>query len=459
MRISTPRWLFALLCSQSAGAQSVAPASSEARVAAVHGAAVVSGPGVTERALAVGDVLHRGDRVRTRDDGIVRLAFLNGASLTLLPNGQVVMFSDGSQPAGGRPPSVSTTLTEGTVRVTGVQDTTAVVPFAAAATTLGLGRGDAVISVNHSHNLARIAVHTGRVHIRTGSNSRVLREATGVHEAFRGPHRPANPLLGAPSWRDAPPSHIPSLRGTTMVAATYGLDGAAGWRIETSRDPSFQDVLTSERVPAVQTRWSSRVEGAGDWYVRVAAVDSDGLEGPFTQPAKFTVEVPRVEPGVAAVAGAPARSAFFRAPVGLWCGVDGQRLTQVREPIALAPARSHQVRCATTERGDDAEVIEISATTAGPLNHTVHIHATGGPAHILALRLSDLSGLPIPYANVVVTGPAGVRIGEIRESPERGVYTAPVQWSGALTHIALRFVINGELQFTEEVAVNTSIAP
>ena len=144
---------------------------------------------------------------------------------------------------------------------------------------------------------------------------------------------------------------------------------------------------------------------------------------------------------------------MLRVPEGVFCGVDGARLARMPEGVRLVPARAHHIRCAADAEGTDAREFSVSAAEAGPLGHEVQLRATGGSGHVLSVRLTDLDGHPVPYATLAVAAEDGVRVDVVRESNERGVYTAPIQWSGSRARLHLVFTVNGGMTFAEDVAV------
>jgi len=429
--------------------------SPEARVLSVHGAVEVTSPeALSPRAAAVGDVLTRGTRLRVGDASAARVALPNGAELTLLPGAQVMWFTSGDAPPQGRPPSTVTTLEAGTVRVTMAPDGGAMLPLALGGTTVNLGRAQATLTASRGAAMARVSVHQGRLLVRTGAAARPLRQGQGVREMPVGPRALVTTLLGAAVWREPPPPRVASLGGGAAVRATFQAPGAAaGWRVDLARDEAFRDVVTSARITTRDPRWEGRVEGGGEWFVRVSAIDALGLEGPPSRPARFVVETPGIVPGAPATAGSPARPTMLRVPEGVFCGIDGARLARMPDGVRLVPARAHSIRCAADAEGTNAQEFTVSAAEAGPLRHEVQLRATGGSRHVLSVRLADLDGHPIPYATLAVAPEDGVQIDPLRESAERGVYTAPIHWSGSRARLALRFTVNGGLTFTEEVAV------
>ncbi len=430
-------------------AQAAAP-SPIARVVAVHANVDVRGP--DERSwhpLNAGTSLGRGARVRAGEHGIARLALPNGSSLTVLPGATVVLFSDGTELTPTHTPSTATTLDLGTVRVTAAPEGARVLPLATGATSVDIGRGEAVVSTVRSHSLVRVSTLAGRMHIRTGAVAHTLRAGAGSRERLRPTAAPEEPLPAAPVWRERPTPRVACLLDVGEATATWSAGDntrVAGWRVETARDASFDDVLTSERLGAAQTRWTGRVQGAGDWYVRVAAVDANGYEGPFGAPARFTLEAPRIEPGTST------RPASVLAPAGIWCGLDGARMVPLDGALVLPPGRAHTVRCARNGEGE-TRTLTVSAEESGALRHEVTLGGEAMTERVLSVRLWDLAGRPLPYLTLTAETDEGVEIDPLREAPERGVYVAPVRWRGARERLRVTVTVNRGVRFTDEVVV------
>lgn len=464
-------WAFGLfILSPSGVLAQTAPPSSDAREAAVmalHGAVEAQAPGAhSGRALAVGEVLPAGTRLSAGEGATAVVSLPNGSTLTLLPDSQLTLFGSASPPAANAPPSTATTLEYGSVRVTSAADEQRpTLPLTLGTSVVALGRGDAVISSVRRAVRTQVSVHRGRVQVRTGSHVRLVRAGQGVRMTNGAPASSFFSLAAPPSWREAPPRELATLGGAVPLGFSYGASGGApggagvrAWRVELARDADFRDLVVSERAPLRQLRWDGRLQGAGDWYARVSAIDALGLDGLPSPAAHVVVAAPSIVPGAEATESSPARPATLRAPAGVLCGVDGARLALVPDPVRLTPARAHTVRCARDASGADAQEFTVSARDAGPVLHDVQLRATGASGRVLSLRLSDLSGIPIPYATVRVTSDEGVLLDELREASERGVYVAAIQWRGARARIPLRFTVNDGLTFSHDVATGDSHA-
>lgn len=457
MRLITCLLVLSGLALNSPALAQTSASSAEVRVLAAHGTVEVIPPdGAPVHHATAGETLGHGVRIRTASEALVRLALPNGATLTLLPDAGLMLFASPMRPPRGRPPSTTTTLEHGALHVTAASGEAAAFPLAVGMTTINLGRGEATVSTPRGASITRVAVYQGRVVARTGSNVRAVTAGMGARESTRGARAPLLPLVAAPRWREAPPARVASLRGAGALSASWSaprVAGLQGWRFELARDAAFRETVVSARLPLAEARWQGRVQGTGDWYARVIAIDAHGVDGLPTPASRFTVEVPEVAPGAPATAGDRGRAAVLRVPAGVLCGVDGALPAPVPTPLRLAPARPHRVRCVSANDANDAYEFEVPVNEAGPVRHEVRLAGTGGANRLLSLRLYDLDGYPIPYASIAVAGDEGVQVDALRETDERGVYVATVRWQGTRARVRLQFVVNGGVSFTEEITL------
>lgn len=431
--------------------------AAEVRVLAAQGTVEIIPPdGAPPHNASAGETLGHGVRVRTASEALTRLALPNGSTLTLLPDAALMLFASPMRPPRGRPPSTTTTLEHGALHVTAAPAEASTFPLAVGMTTVNLGRAEATVSTPRGASITRVAVYQGRLLVRTGSNARAVPAGMGARESMRGARAPLLPLVAAPRWREAPSAHVASLRGAGAVSASWNVPrgaGLQGWRFELARDAAFHDIVVSARVPLAEARWQGRVQGTGDWYARVIAIDAHGVDGQPSSASRFTVEVPEVAPGAPATASDRGRAAVLRVPAGILCGVDGALPAPVPTPLRFAPARAHRVRCVSANDAGDAYEFEVPVNEAGPVRHEVRLQGTGASNRLLSLRLYDLDGYPIPYASIGVAGDPGVQVDALRETDERGVYVSTVRWQGARARVRLLFTVNGGVSFTEEITL------
>lgn len=422
-------------------------------------------PGVGEdaRPARAGEVLQRGARVRVSEGGAAELTFANGATVELGERTQVLMFASPTPPLPGQPPSTATTLLRGVMRAHAGVSTNGrpigIVPISTLASTVFIGRSEALIAAELGGHITRVSVHRGRTRVRAGTREYLVRAGTGTVEEFGRPPLPPHPLLAQPVWLRPPPVRVISGGEPVEVSATYGFRtsptppaAAAHWRVQVARDESFHDLVASERVTGDRTRWNSPRLQPGPYYARVTAIDSDRYESPTSEAVRVFVAAPRVVSGEAGADGAPGRVARVEVPDGFRCGLDGAPPISVDRPIPLVPGREHSLFCLSDAAGFDLRGITITAEQAGPLVRDVTLRGITYGESLLSVRLRDAEGHGVPYADIRVTAEQGVTAEPLRESHERGVYTGDVHWPRGVARARFTFLVNGAQRFEEELA-------
>ncbi len=430
----------------------------QARVAWVRGAVEVVG--ADAHAARAGEVLSRGERIRTGAGASAAVALPNGSLVELDPGSLLVMFASPS-PAGAAPSSV-TTLARGAVRIhaapSGARATP--VPVATQAVTVWAGRADAMVAADLGGHITRMAVWRGRMRVRMGSREYLLTQGYGVQEEVG--HRPGvlQQLPRAPVWRATPPTRVLSFGEPIDVSGAWGPNPHARaaapaneWKVEVARDESFRDLVERVSVPLNTPRWTGRALAPGTYHVRVVAVDVNRFESTASPVARVQIAAPTVLP---ATEGPDERRAMVRIPQGFYCGLDGAPLASWEAPLPLAPGRPHTLRCATDPAGRNARERLIPAGLSGPLRREVQIAppasdtAEGPAVGSLSLRLRDAEDVPVSLARIEATASDGVTVDAVRETDQRGVYTATLHWPRGVRACRVRFTINEALHFEQD---------
>jgi hypothetical protein len=342
------------------------------------------------------------------------------------------------------------------IRVASAPGNAPLIPIATTATTVFVGRAEGIVHADLGGHITRIAVHSGRMRVRAMSREYILRAGNGVVEEFGRPRLPFRQLLPQPVWVSAPPERVVSSGEPVDVTASFGLRGgnasAAHWSVQLARDPTFRDLVTSERLPGSVTRWTAHALPPGTYYARVTAIDTDRFESVPSAVARVVVAAPRVVSGHPPREGERGRLAHVEVPEGFYCGIDGGRMVTTAGVIRLVPGRSHHLRCATSPEGSDVREITIDTARSGPLLHDVRLRSVAWGEGVLAVRLNDAEGNEVPYADVHVEGDRGVLVEPLREARERGVYTALVHWPPGVTRARFRFRVNDGAPFEQELS-------
>lgn len=431
----------------------------EARLVSVHGAVEVLG--ADTHAAREGERLSRGLRLRTGNDATATIALSNGSLVEVDPSSLLSMFASPTPTPQGSPPSTTTTLVRGSVRVRASSSglRTAPVPIATQAVTVWTGRSDAMIAADLGGHITRMAVWRGRMRVRMGTREYLLTQGYGVQEEVG--HRPGvlQQLPRAPVWRASPPTRVLSFGEALDVSGQWAPNPRAHaspaneWKVQVARDETFRDLVENVRIPVNTTRWTGRSYAPGTYHVRVVAVDINRFESPSSAVARIEIAAPTVLP---ATEGPDERRAMVRIPRGFYCGLDGAPLSSADTQLALAPGRPHTLRCASDASGRNARERMIPAGLSGPLRRDIEIGAPSGDSDdgpavgSLSLRLRDATGEPVSLARIEAEATDGVLVDAVRETEQRGVYTATLRWPARVRACRVRFTINEALRFEQD---------
>jgi hypothetical protein len=431
--------------------------SQEAMVTWVHGSVEISSPAPTpaEHSAATGELLTRGMRIHVGEGASAEVTLSNGSVIELGERAQLLMFASPTPPPAGQPPSVTTTLQRGTLRVRMSPTPNAVlVPLATGSVTAFVGRSDGMISADLGGHITRVAVHRGRMRVRAMTREYILRAGTGSFEEFGRPPMPYRQLPAQPVWTTPLPERVISGGEPVEVSATYGVRGPGAitnWRIEFSNEPNFREPISVTRVAGTITRWHNPRLEPGTYYLRVTALDTDRFESVPSAVGRVIVAAPRIETGRVASENQPARVAHVNVPEGFLCGLDGAAPVATSDPLRLAPGRHHTLRCTTNTNPSDVREITVPATQSGPLVREVSHRSIAYNEGVLAVRLFDAEGRAVPYADVQVRNDQNVVVERVREAPERGVYNASIHWPRGVTRARFTFVINDDETFEQDL--------
>lgn len=436
------------------------PGRRDVRLAWIHGSVDVAQltPSYSfegTHAAAIGEPLRRGTRIRVGENSTAELTFANGTTVRLGERTNLVLFASPNPPADGRPPSFTTTLVRGSMRVSSTAARGALVPVATASAVMYLGRSNGAIQADAGGRITRIAVYSGRMHVGSGTREYNLRAGHGVVETFQQAAMTERVLTPAPRWTGAPADRVISSGAPMDVSMSFAPSGAtpsAHWTVELARDTTFRDLVSVERLDGTATQWTARALLPGTYYTRIIGTDADRFQTGESNVARFSVVSPQVIPGHAAEGAESGRLARVEVPEGFYCGLDGGRMATTGSSIRLVPGRSHQVRCSSSPEGTDVRELTIDADRAGPLFHDVQMRGVTWGEGVLSVRLTDAEGNEVPYADVRVTADQGVTAEALREADARGSYTAAVHWPRGVTRARFRFSVNGSTPFEQELS-------
>lgn len=423
-----------------------------ARLLWARGSVEVSAP--IARPVQEGEVLTPGMRLRVGDDSAAALLFDGGVTIALDANSQITLFAP---PQGSVGPAI-TVLHNGTVRVKVSPEALAsreeTLPVSTRALTAWLGRANAVLSADLGGHITRVAVHDGRVRVRASDREYLVPAGMGSLEEENRPARPLRPLPKAPEWRGDLPDRLLSWGEPVETSVSWSAGRRQNrrypvhaWRIELSRDATFRDPGSIARLSASDHRWRARGMTPGVWYLRAFALDIDRFESVPSVIARVSVSAPRVIPGRVG------HRAAFEIPEGFFCSIDSAPFMPSAFPVALSPARDHSVRCSLRADGHAARERIVPASASGPLLHTVRVTTPVASSDgqsvraVVSVDLRDAENHPVSLANITATTPVGISVDPLRETTQRGVYTAALTAPSTTRQILLRFTVNNVSTF------------
>ena len=420
-----------------------------ARLAFSVGEVAISPPAAADATLAAGTRVHVGR------GGVAEVALRNGTVLTFEGRADAVVLAPITARA-GHPPIYITLVRHGAVRFRVGEAPPRgprVTLLSTGPASLALGRADGELVTDPGGRNTRVAVSRGRVRVVTPHGTAFVTARRGALFATGEPPS-TRPLPGRPVWRRPPPVRVVTAGAPVDVAGTFALPagGVRRWRVEIARDEVFRDRVATLTEPARSRRVVLRGVAPGRYFVRVSALNRDGVAGAPSETAPFTVAAPAVVPGRAPAPGVPGQRARVEMPPGFHCAVDGMALSRVSGALPLAPGRAHALRCAAGAEGGAVHHFTIPVGDAGPLVHETRVYVSPAGSGVLGVTLRDAEGLPVPYADVRAEVDGGVYAGPVREAERRGEYAAELRWPRGLASARVRLTVNGAVRFEDVVA-------
>ncbi|WP_323120881.1 FecR domain-containing protein [Burkholderia alba] len=279
-----------------------------ARVVAAHGPVESAASGAVGFVpVAVDTTLTEGDRLRTGSNGFVTLELADGTHLSLPPDSQIDLAT------------LRRTVLTGTLeRVIDLQrgsvdsDVTHLKKkddrFQIRSPSVVAGVRGTRFRVNYDTDgqaSTMVEVLDGTVGVAPSRESTL--DATLVHENF-GNVTKANGQIGSPiELLDAPRLAEPAKvqDAPTVVFGLAPLDGARAYHVQIARDAGLLDLFKEVRTASPRAEFADVPDGT--YFVRIAAVDANGLEG---RPRTYAFE--RRQFGLDASAGPGAGGYAFR---------------------------------------------------------------------------------------------------------------------------------------------------
>lgn len=272
------------------------------------------------------EALERGHRVNTHAESGAAVTFLDESRISLEEQTLVVIFGENATAASLRSQPDQATLLTGALRThLGALVGRPPARIATPGSTIDTA-GDSRISVD-SARMTRLASHRGQSNMVARRRRVTVPEGFGVRVREGERPGPVRPLPLAPRFEgDASPPQIvgPEQSGRLdfgwVPEAREGVPAPSEWRVQLARDPSFVNLALDLRQPAATPRVTRDGLSPGDYYLRVIAVDAEGMES-----VPSTVRQLRLRAFALGPAVSSSGTSTLRAPEGFGCRIAGTR--------------------------------------------------------------------------------------------------------------------------------------
>jgi hypothetical protein len=392
----------------------------EARLTAVERDVRARAPGNGDWNRArIGLDLRRGHQVVTEGSSSAEITFRDRSILEMREHSLVVVYG-GSERLASR--SRRATLERGALR-SRLDELAGALSVETPRGRAAVGDGEAIVAVgadgtsrlsNLSGADAALETADGRVVIPAGSGSLVTREGRIVAP---------RPLPAAPRWANDLAGRFVGLtgRGAVLSGSWIAVNGALAYRVEVARQPDGRDVVAALEVRAPATAFEVSGIPRGTYYVSVATIDRDALEGRPSPRRAMTVLEARLidpdggdpetrphdpgDPSLPPVLPALFAGTWIVSPLSYRCA---EGSNEPRELATLRTIGEHAVRCIDVR---DREVPAFLVRVVG-------IDVSPEPAAIArddwqTIALDLRAELPLPAQLVAWSDTTGVEIGRV----------------------------------------------
>ena len=283
------------------------PTVTTARFTAIEGGVKVKAVGTFEWVTADRNtVLKKSDLVRTGQGSAAEITFFDGTVVHVRPDSLITIEETSEDPSTKRR-RVAAHISSGhvnfqTVRKNMPESSTVFSTPTVSTTTGELTEGGIIVAQSGDSD---VRVYRGTTEVQTRAGDKIQ---VGASEALRvdasGKPAPKVALPAIPALL-APPhqtevSYVNPAQATTLLV-WKPVPGAASYHLMMDYSPYFNRPLV-DRAGIKDSSVELRGLDTGKYYWRVAAVDAAGVEGPYSDFARFTVSRPQ---GVGPGAGPP----------------------------------------------------------------------------------------------------------------------------------------------------------
>lgn len=314
-----------------------------------------------------------------------------------------------------------------------------------------LESNEAQVEVSETQ-MSIVSVYDGQAKVSAQGSSVTVPTGHGTFvEPKKKPAKP-RPLPPRPTWGEGMSDSVvlvPRGRRGAFEARWKAVKRAGKYRVELARDPRFRQTITDAVVGAGIVRFAARDLKPGEYFARVAAIDSRRLEGRPSRPLRVRVlEVDSSRLLQPAKSGWEAvgllRLALTEAQAdGLEWRVGEHIFGPASTPIRLATPGAYRVEIrpsgGAVSRSFDIRLLRVVGAIGAPAEVQpgtrveVTLHLTDEkmrPAQLPGVRMFP-TGLP-PVAMEAKNGPPGVLVGQLRipSGHPGGPVTIQAGWLG-----------------------------
>ena len=368
-----------------------------------------------------GAPLSRGHQVVTRDHSSAEVRWRDGSLLAMRERTLLIVHAAGRRTTRSAPRRAR--LEHGALRahlaaLAGV----AVHTPSSVATVEG---GDVLVDVD-AEGASRVANLGGRAEVSANDTTVTLPVGTGtVVQPGRTPSAPRR-LPPPPRWANDLAGRFVGVSpgGGTLRGSWHPVDGAQRYRVEVSRQADGRELVASVEVDASQNQFAIHHLEAGTYYVSVATIDTEFLEGRSSPRRAMVVREARIvppgggeppadeyDPGDPSLPFSAPRilvGTMLVAPLGFRCHGRGTTPATIVTLRQLGPQRVKCFDSAGREvPGFGVDVVRATAHTSSVV--------TRGTRHTVVMQVGSPLRLP---RQLVALGSAGVAIGPVLQRPD-----------------------------------------
>lgn len=135
-----------------------------------------------------------------------------------------------------------------------------------------------------------VSVMSGKAEVKSRGQTVKVPAKFGTAFTKKAPPKPPRELPPAPEWQNsAPQLGIAAADETVFAVGWEAVPRAEAYRVELASEPKFEAPLIRQETPASVRRFEARSLPAGEYYVRIQAIDYEDFLGLPTEPHHVTL--------------------------------------------------------------------------------------------------------------------------------------------------------------------------